>query len=585
MKFASRISAREPQIDAQNPQHTPSQPSFQKLGRSAFRAAACAFLVPILCGWFLAASAEPESTPKAKVADAPAEPSPAETAGNATTEMSVDEMLSLAAKQLEDKLYFSAIETYTNCLDKDPRNARALAGRARAYKESGETEKALADEKQAQVLEETAAGPLPASQIETPDSPKETDKNSDDPGQLGAELLRKGDFKNALNHFNIALKKNQNQPELLSSRAACYLFLAKYDKAKVDLDLALKLDPKLASAYARQGQIANKNKDYTQTIVNTGRSITLDPKQSLAYGVRAIAFAQQKQLLQALKDADMAVANDPESGLAYYIRGQLLANQKNDKPINDFKKAIELSPKYFEAYVSFAQLYANRLQWDKSVDVLSKFIRENPQSADAYKVRGDLYFILTRYADALYDANKVVELEPNKAASYVFRISKLIPMKRSAEALRDCMKGLSLEPKNASLYSQRSCLYMLSEQYNYGIADATRSISLDPKYAPAYVNRGACYAALEKYPQAQADFLKATILDPNDKDAWRNLGSVYFYLSKYAQAIPCFTKSISIDPRFASVYMDRGRTYRLLGKYELAARDIGIARALGHTAN
>lgn len=511
MKFASRSFG--PQIDSQNSQNQPSA-MFQKLGRSTFRAAACAVLVPILCGWFLAASAAPENTPKAKIADAPMEPASstaAETSKetsppvstNASTdaaadqnaEMSVDEMLSLATKQLEDKLYFSAIETFTNCLDKDPRNARALSGRARAYRESGETDKALADEKRAQGVDEPAAGPLPASQVETADAPKDADKNSDDPGQLGNELLRKGDFKSALNHFNIALKKNLHQPELLSSRAACYLFLGNYNKAKVDLDLALKLNPKLASAYARQGQIDNKNKDYTQTIVNTGRSITLDPKQSLAYGVRAIAFAQQKQLPQALKDADIAVSNDPESGLAYYIRGQLLANQKNDKPVNDFKKAIELSPKYFDVYMSFAQLYANRLQWDKSVDILSKYIRENPNSADAYKMRSELFFLLTRYSDALYDANKVVELEPNKAASYVFRISKLIPMKRSAEALRDCMKGLSIEPKNAALYSQRSCLYMLNEQYNYGIADATKAISFNPKFASAYVNRGACYAA------------------------------------------------------------------------------------------
>ena len=88
--------------------------------------------------------------------------------------------------------------------------------------------------------------------------------------------------------------------------------------------------------------------------------------------------------------------------------------------------------------------------------------------------------------------------------------------------------------------------------------------------------------ALEKYPQAQADLLKATALKPSDKDAWRNLGSVYAYMSKYPQAVTCYTKSISIDPRFASVYHDRGVTYRILGKYDLASRDLGIARALGH---
>jgi len=582
MKFAR---CPRPQIDSKNTQNThpqsfPSSPSFHSWKNSTFRAAACAFLVPILCGWFLAASAEPEIKPQDKVCN-----SPAESADASASEMSVAEMLSLASKQLEDKLYFSAIETYTSCLDKDPRNASALAGRARAYRESGETEKAICDEKQAQSTGETAVGPLPASQTEPLETSQDSGKSIDDPVRLGNELLRKGDFKAALNQFNIALKRTPNKPELLSSRAFCNICLSKHDKAKVDLDTALRLDPKLAIAYALQGGINNHHKDYTQTIVNTGRSLVLDPNQSLAYGIRAVAFSKQKQMPQALKDADRAVANDPASGLAYYIRAQLLIDQKNDKALNDLIKAMELSPKHLDIYLSVAQVYANRLQWTKSVDILSKYIRENPQSADAYRVRGDLYFTLTRYADALHDANKVVELEPKKASSYVFRISKLIPLKRTQEALRDCIMGLSLEPKNASLFSQRACLYAGNEQYNYAIADATRAIALDPKLAPAYINRGACYAALEKYPLAQADFLKATVLDPKDKDAWHNLGSVYVYLSRYSQAIPCFTKSISIDPRFASVYWDRGRTYRLLGKYDLAARDMGIARALGYRDN
>lgn len=558
MKFASNM---QPQIDSKNsPKNNPNT------GRFAFRAAACAVLIPLLCGSFLAVQAIPQRPPIAEIQPLPE---------GSATESTVEELLSQGYKQLNDKLFFSAIETFTTCLEKDPKNVRALSGRASAYKESGELEKAQADEKQMQTLDAVTDNYA----VDKALSPEPEQPN---PAEIAAQLMSKGDFQAAINQFNLALKEKPNQAALISDRAGCYMFLTKWDNAKADLALAQKLSPNLASAYARQAQLENHNKNYTQAIVNAGRSIALDSKQSLAYSVRANTFFQMKQLPQAMKDAEMAVANDPNSGLAYYMRGLLTLKQKNDKALNDLTKALELSPKFLDPYLPLAQIYADRLKWDKCLDVLTKCVRENPKSIEAYRLRSELYFLLTRYSDALRDANTMVELQPKTPAVYAHRVQILIALKRENEAYQDCVRGLSIAPKYAPLYSARACLYMFREQYNYGIADATRALALDPKCASAYVNRGACYAAMEKYPQAEADLLKATALAPRDKDAWRNLGSVCMYLSKYTQAINCYTKSISIDPRFASVYHDRGSAYRIIGKYDLAMRDLGIAQALGY---
>ncbi len=547
--------------------------------RFIFRAAFCAMLIPLFCGTILAAQAVPNS-------QAAADTLPAPDNNSGSSEMTTEELLSLGQKQLAENLWFSAIETFTTCLEKDPKNAQALKGRSRAYSESGNKEKSLADDEQLAALSGTAT-----SARETPAATQSKDGSATQPApspqtaltptELASQLMSKGDFQGAINQFNCALKEKPNQPQLLSDRAGCYLFLAKKQQAKKDIDLAIKLNPKLDTAYARQAQFDNMNKDYTQAIVNAGRSITLNPKQGLAYSVRAITFFEMKQKPQAMKDAETGIANDP-SFIAYYVRGQLLRDQKNDKPINDLTKAIEIAPHFIDGYVALAQTYGCRQRWDKALDVMSKCVRENPRNVSAYWNRSELNMLMTRYSDALYDANKIVELEPKLATSYSHRVEYLVALKRQNEAFQDCLRGLAIDPKNATLYSQRGALYMFREQYQDGITDTTKAIALDPKCAQAYVNRGACYAALEKYPQAQADLLKATALKPSDKDAWRNLGSVYAYLSKYPQAIVCYTKSINIDPRFASVYWDRGRTYRMLGKYELASRDLGIARALGY---
>ncbi len=551
-----------------------TSPSKRAATRKVLQSAAGALLIALLYGCFLAALADPANLPSGKAADTP----PAEPKGAANaSEMSIDEMLNLGSKQLEDKLYFSAVETFTNCLEKDPANARAFAGRARAYRESGDTEKALLDEKQGQ-----SKNALPVSQDQSAPADKTAETKPASPAELAAQLMKKGDYQSALNQLNIALKAKPNQAELLSDRAGCWIMLYKFDKVKADLDLALKLNAKLDTAYARQAQLDNKHKDFTQAIVNAGRSIQLNPKQSLAYAVRAVTLSQTKQMPQAIKDVETAIANDPDSGYAYFTRGLLNLIQKNDKALSDFNKTIDLSPNFIDTYQEVAQLYADKRQWDKCVDTMSKCIRNNPRSVAAYKTRSQIFYLLTRYSDSLYDANKIVELEPNSANSYMARIEPLVALNRQNEAFQDCVRGLSHDPKNAMLYAQRGALYMFREQYDYGIADCSKAMTCDPKCATAYVNRGACYAAQEKYGPAAADLVKATALSPNDKVAWRNLGSVYCYQSKYPQAIICYTKSINIDPRFASVYHDRGRTYRIIGKFDLASRDLAIARALGY---
>ncbi len=79
--------------------------------RLAFRAAFCALLIPLFSGNFTPAQAVPHTSPAAETLPVPE-------GSSGASEMTSEEMLSLGLKQLEDKLYFSAIESLSNCLEK-----------------------------------------------------------------------------------------------------------------------------------------------------------------------------------------------------------------------------------------------------------------------------------------------------------------------------------------------------------------------------------------------------------------------------------------------------------------------------------
>jgi tetratricopeptide (TPR) repeat protein len=131
--------------------------------------------------------------------------------------------------------------------------------------------------------------------------------------------------------------------------------------------MAIKLDPKLASAYNNRGAWWEINGRNDKAIDDYGKAIELDPKYALAYDNR---------------------------GNVYCILHEY------DKAIDDFDKAIELAPKYAKAHNSRAWLRAT---------CLDEKLRDGKQAVDsatraceltAWKNPGFLDTLAASYAEA-----------------------------------------------------------------------------------------------------------------------------------------------------------------------------------------
>jgi tetratricopeptide (TPR) repeat protein len=64
-----------------------------------------------------------------------------------------------------------------------------------------------------------------------------------------------------------------------------------------------------------------------------------------------------------------------------------------DKAISDFNKAIDLNPKFAEAYNNRGLTYAKKGQYDKAISDFTKTIEINPSYTLAYQNRGIIYMI------------------------------------------------------------------------------------------------------------------------------------------------------------------------------------------------
>jgi tetratricopeptide (TPR) repeat protein len=91
--------------------------------------------------------------------------------------------------------------------------------------------------------------------------------------------------------------------------------------------------------------------EFDRAMVDYDRAIELDPQNAVAYRNRAVAHCRQGDLEQALADFDRAIELDPEYAQAYGSRGNIYHQfGEYEKALEDYNKVIELHPNDPAAY-------------------------------------------------------------------------------------------------------------------------------------------------------------------------------------------------------------------------------------------
>ncbi|MCZ6701547.1 MAG: tetratricopeptide repeat protein [Ignavibacteria bacterium] len=156
-------------------------------------------------------------------------------------------------------------------------------------------------------------------------------------------------------------------------------------------------------------------------------------------------------------------------GISYIAKGQY------NQAISDFNRALEINPKYAEAYNERGVVYDDKGQYDLAISDYTKAIEINPKLAEVYNNRAFAY-----YAKGQHDL-----------------------------AISDFNRALEINPKFAIAYNNRGLAYYAKGQYDEAISNYTKAIKINPKYAAAYNNRGFLYfVKLGNNVKGCADFNK-----------------------------------------------------------------------------
>jgi tetratricopeptide (TPR) repeat protein len=199
-----------------------------------------------------------------------------------------------------------------------------------------------------------------------------------------------------------------------------------------------------------------------------------------------------KEALKVIKDVDEQKLK--HEAVMNFFKGIAYSKNKNwTKSITEFNKAIELNPRFSEAYCNRAIAYRPKGEHDKSLFDFKRAIEIRPKYARPYNSRGLTYMSKREYDKAISDYNKAIEISSRFAKAYMNRGNTYYLKGQYDKAISDFTKSIEINEKLARAYNLRGFAYIEKGQWNQAISDHTKAIELRPKEARAYIFRGSVY--------------------------------------------------------------------------------------------
>jgi tetratricopeptide (TPR) repeat protein len=267
--------------------------------------------------------------------------------------------------------------------------------------------------------------------------------------------------------------------------------------------------------------------------------------------------------------AQQPAADFNKSGFDKYLKSDY------DGAIADYTKAIELNPKYVEAYCNRGTAELLKRDYDGAYADGNQAIAIDPKYADGYSIRGQAKSAKSDYDGAIADFDQAMSLSPS--SHYVTHRALAKKAKHDLDgAIADFTKAIELNPNPTNpdmLYEWRGDAKLARNDFDSAIADFSQAIAFNPKVGFHYVYRGDAKQRKGDYNGAIADYDKAIEILPTFGGFYLDRGWLETIQERYDVAMADFNKGIELQPKYSTTYDKRGLLKQFEGDLDGALSD------------
>ena len=307
-----------------------------------------------------------------------------------------------------------------------------------------------------QGLTELQHGDLPRAYDQFRSATRLAPQSAEAWNNCGMVLLAMGQAVDAVAQFTRAIELSPNYAEAWNNRARARQTLTDLEGAGQDFDTALKFATGqfAATVYHNRGSLKQHCGELTAAHADFDRALAIDPELLVSLLNRAALLKAEGHYESALADLDLALtlATPTDAAAIYHARGGVLVLQdKFDTAIEDYDRALQISPDDVVAYVSRGNARYHRRDLRSVSDYLAAF-RLNPSLAAREMVRVLLQGVREDAEAVLANCDKHLRIQERDAVAHGRRALTLALLGRRDEALPHISRFEQLVPEGARYF-------------------------------------------------------------------------------------------------------------------------------------
>jgi protein O-GlcNAc transferase len=387
---------------------------------------------------------------------------------------------------------------------------------------------------------------------------------------LGLLFLQKGDFPEAIAHFNMALEFNPSHFEIYNYLGIAYNNWKKYQKAMSAFSRVLELAPELLSLRYKVAIVLYNLRKYDEALEEMQHLVQMNPNFADFHYHLGVVFAHQRQFDRAQKAFSRAIEINPHYLLAKIQLSLVMATQGNyDSSLEKLDELIREKPNYPDLYYHAGVIRAAQKDWKGAKESIQKALEINENYANPRFILGLLFLRNNEYDKAEKEIKKAqdLDLEESKHSfaknllDYLERRKKMA-LPKGRETLMNGMSPL-----------EDDYLESVLQIFPQHLAIVPDYIEILEKFGSKW-DRPLLSTLIRLYEEAIAK-------TPKYADLYFQLGKIYDQMDDWDKAIKAFSQALEINPRFFKARISLYHVFMKVQMRERAKNELEILMQQG----
>ena len=188
-----------------------------------------------------------------------------------------------------------------------------------------------------------------------------------------------------------------------------------------------------------------KQKNPRRAIEEFRNAILIDQLYFKAHLEYIYLMKNQGRFNQVINEYHEKIKQNPEDEIYHYLMGQIL--EEIEDKIEEYQKAIEINPDYYQAHLSLGNCYKAKGEIKKAIYHLKEVVRINPNHEETHRSLGEMvYGEQAKINEAIHHLKEVVRINPKDASSYVNLGVAYSEQGRIEEAIKMYERAISINP-------------------------------------------------------------------------------------------------------------------------------------------